>query len=263
MQKGGVGKTTVAVNLAAAMAGTLGLKTYLADFDAQCNATTSTLGNYPSGVPNLVSVMRNETTLAEAAIQSPHHERLFVIPSSKELASLELAIARKGKWDVAARELPRLVRASLPEDADVLVIDTPPSLGLWLQVALGASDEVIIIAKPEEFSVQGVSHLVETVQNVREGINTDLRIAAVMLNGVRPHTREHAAFISGYEEMFGNTVLQPYLPERIVIPASQRDCIPLEWYDDPGAREIRPFFQTLARRILESPSRAPAPAVAI
>lgn len=251
MQKGGVGKTTVAVNLAASLAGHFGLRVYLADFDGQCNATESVLETTPPEGPTLVDVLRAGLPFAEAAVRTTHHENLFVVPGSEELAFLERSVAEAGRWDAAVRELPRLIRSSLPEDADVVVLDTPPSLGLWLQVALGVADEVVVVSKAEKFSVQGIRQLVETVQNIKRRTNPRLRIAAVLLNQVRSRTLEHAGFVAEYRAQFGDRVLTPALPERIVIPASQRDGVPLEFYGDANAIEARTFFRRLAGELLE------------
>jgi chromosome partitioning protein len=251
MQKGGVGKTTVAVNLAAAMAGHFGLRTYISDFDGQCNATEAVLDYIPEGAPNLLTVLRSEASFADCALPTPHHANLKIVPGSEELAFLERKIAEAGRWDVAVRELPRLLRQSLPADADVILLDTPPSLGLWLQVALGVADEVVIVSKAEQFSVQGIRQLVDTVHQVKRTTNPRLRIAAVMLNMVRARTLEHAAFAAEYREQFGDRVLSPELPERIVIPASQRDAVPLEFYTDAAAGEPRTFFRNLASELLE------------
>lgn len=251
MQKGGVGKTTVTVNLAAAMAGHFGLKTYIADFDGQCNATEAVLDHIPDHAPTLTSVLRSEISFAECALPTKHHENLKVIPGSEELAHLERKIAEAGRWDVAVRELPKLIRQSLPPDADIILLDTPPSLGLWLQVALGVADEVVIVSKAEQFSVQGIRQLVDTVHQIRRTTNPRLRIAGVVLNQVRARTNEHATFAAEYREQFGDRVLSPELPERIVIPASQRDAIPLEFYTDASAAEPREFFRSLAGELLE------------
>lgn len=246
MQKGGVGKTTVSVNLASACAAHLGLRTYLLDFDAQCNATKASLGHVPVGALDLVSVLRAEASISEAALEGPHGDGLRVVPASRSLPNYERLLTEQGKWDVAARELPRLLRRSVPEDADVVILDTPPSLGLWLQVALGMADEVLLVARPEEFSLDGMGDLLPTIQEVRKRTNAALRIRAVLLNNVRAQTNEHAAFVQSFVELFGERVLQPSLPERIAIPAAQREGLPIEHFADAGAQDVRRFFRQLA-----------------
>lgn len=257
-QKGGVGKTTVAVNLAAAIAGHFGRRTYLADFDAQCNATQYMMGALPSGTPTIQDVLESGLPFREAATRTPHSENLWIVPGSPELAFLDRQVAEAGKWQVAVRELPRLIRRSLPEDADIVVLDTPPSLGLWLQMALGVTDDVVVAANPEEFSLVGMTQLLETVQRVRETLNPRLNVAAVVLNKVRSRTNEHDAYIEAFRSSFGSHVLSPVLPLRTAIPESQREHIPLEFYGP--SQDARTLFRELARELLvhtglDSPDR--------
>lgn len=250
MQKGGVGKTSISVNLAAALANRFDQTVYLADFDGQCNTTEYVLPEIEPAMPSILDVLRDGRSFAECAVDTPFHPKLRIVPGSEELAYMDRLVAEAGRWDVAVREVPRLIRRSLPEDADVVIIDTPPSLGLWLQIALGVADDVVIVARPEKFSVQGMRQLVETVQNIRQRVNPRLSIAAVILNNVRSYTLEHATFVEQYREQFGSRVLNPVLPERTVIPESQRHGVPVEFFPDRRADETRDFFHQLAAELL-------------
>lgn len=257
MQKGGVGKTSITVNLAAAMANRFDQRVYLADFDGQCNTTEYVLPEVPAGAATILDVLRDGRSFAECALPTAFHPGLSIVPGSEELAYMDRLVAEAGKWDVAVKEVPRLIRRSLPADADIVLIDTPPSLGLWLQIALGVADDVVIVAKPEKFSVQGMRQLVDTVQNIKRRINPRLSIAAVILNNVRTHTLEHSAFVEQYRAQFGSRVLSPVLPERTVIPESQREGVPVEFFQDRKAPETREFFHRLAGELLERVGAGP------
>lgn len=249
-QKGGVGKTTIAVNLAGALAGHFGLKTYLADFDPQCNATQYILGDELSPQDGTIrDVLENSAGFEQTAILAPHSENLWIVPGSEELAHLDRLVAQAGKWEVALHEMPRLLRRSLPMDADVVIVDTPPSLGLWLQMALAISDDVVIAGNPEKFSLVGMRQLLETITQVRGTLNPRLNVAAVILNKVRSHTREHDAYVEAFRENFGSHVLRPVLPLRTTIPESQSDSVPLEFYGR-AEKDARAFFRQLAQEIM-------------
>lgn len=250
-QKGGVGKTTIAVNLAGALAGHFGLRTYLADFDPQCNATQYVLGDeFSAGRDGTIrDVLENSAGFRETAILAPHSENLWIVPGSEELAHLDRLVAEAGKWEVALHEMPRVLRRSIPEDADIIIVDTPPSLGLWLQMALAISDDVVIAGNPEKFSLVGMRQLLETIQQVRGTLNPRLNVAAVILNKVRSHTREHDAYVEAFRENFGSHVLRPVLPLRTTIPESQSDSTPLEFYGR-AEKDARAFFRQLAHEIL-------------
>lgn len=245
LQKGGVGKTTCAINLAGALAGQFGLNTLLLDFDGQTNATTTLLGRHFVGHGDIWSVVYDGEPIERVMIQTPQHPRLFVVPGSPELAYWEKKLSEE-QWDSLVREGRRILRERIPEGIDVVVIDTPPSLGLWLQVAIAASDGVILVVQPHEYSADGIRDLMRTVQAVQEKINPDLRIDGLIINGVRPTTGEHTAWVDEYRRQFGDAVLEPPLLERIVIAEAQRLKTPLEFYGARGAAEAREWFRSIA-----------------
>jgi chromosome partitioning protein len=250
LQKGGVGKTTCSVNLAGALAGHLELNTLLVDFDGQTNATTTLLGRGYQAHGDIWSVLYDGAPIEEVMITAPQHPRLFVLPGSPELAYWEKRLS-EDQWDALVREGRRILRERAPDGIDVILIDTPPSLGLWLQVAIAASDGVMLVVQPHEYSADGIRDLMRTVQAIQEKVNPDLVIDGLVINGVRPTTGEHSAWVEEYRRQFGDAVLEPPLAERIVIAEAQRAKTPLEFYNGRGAAEAREWFRSIAGQLAQ------------
>jgi chromosome partitioning protein len=250
LQKGGVGKTTCSVNLAGALAGHYGLNTLLIDFDGQTNATTTLLGRTFEAPGDIWTVLYDGAPIDETMVQAPQHPKLWVLPGSPELAYWEKKL-NEDQWDALVREGRRILRERMPDGIDVILIDTPPSLGLWLQIAIAASDGIVVVVQPHEFSADGIRDLMRTVHAVQEKVNPDLVVDGLVINGVRPTTGEHAAWIEEYRKQFGGAILEPPLPERIVIAEAQRLKTPLEFYMARGAAEPRGWFRQIAGQLIE------------
>ncbi|MCU0622674.1 MAG: ParA family protein [Gemmatimonadaceae bacterium] len=261
LQKGGVGKTTCSVNLAGALAGHRGLRTLLIDFDGQTNATTTLLGRGYAATGDVWNVLYDGQAIEDLMIPAPQHPNLFVLPGSPELAYWEKKLS-EDQWDALVFEGRRILRERIPADIDVVLIDTPPSLGLWLQIAIAASDGVLLVVQPHEYSADGVRDLMRTVHAIQAKVNPDLVVDGLIINGVRPTTGEHAAWIEEYRRQFGDAVLEPPLAERIVIAEAQRAKSPLEFYQSRGAAEARGWFRQIADQLVVRTGLAPAPTAA-
>ena len=163
-QKGGVGKTTTAVNLAAALA-VHGLKTLVIDLDPQGNASTALgIERRQSGTPSSYEVLIGELPLSAALRQSPHNENLFCVPATIDLAGAEIElvsmVARENRLRNALAELDSF-------DFDYVFIDCPPSLGLLTINALVAAPEVLIPIQCEYYALEGVSQLMNNIAMVK------------------------------------------------------------------------------------------------
>lgn len=251
LQKGGVGKTSVTVNLAGALAGDRGLRTLVVDMDAQCNATSHLLGDEHAG-PSLADVLRGGVAL-EAALVACEDPLLRVLPGSPELVAFERGgdDPRRARTIMGVREL---LSESLPADLDVVLIDTPPGGGLWLQAALAAADGFVIVAWPDGFSANGILALLDTVEEVRAGYNPALSMDGLVINHVR-HTNGHRGYAEVLRDIYGDVLLQPTIPVRSVISDARDACMPVEYYErryrphSPAAPLFREMAAHLARRV--------------
>lgn len=250
MQKGGVGKTTITTNLAGALAGELGLRVLVVDFDDQCNTTTSLLGGLQGGA-TVEDVLIDEVPMTDARCEATYCDRLTVVAGSPKLPVWEKDI-RSRDWDRFIVAAHHTLPALIPDDVDIVLFDTPPTLGLWMQVAIAASDGILIVARPDRFSRDGLARLNETIGHVRSTINPMLRVEGIVLNAVKEHTNLHAGYLDAYREVFGDRLLVPHIPERQLLQELQGLGVPIEFHADNSQypRELRERFRALARALL-------------
>ena len=218
-QKGGVGKTTTAVNIAAALA-TKDLRVLVVDLDPQGNASTALNIDHSEGTPGVYEALVDGTDLDELVRPCPEHPGLTVLPASIDLAGAEIELV-----SLVAREtrLDKALQSYLAdcEDAgdriDYVLIDCPPSLGLLTVNALVAGREVLIPIQCEYYALEGLGQLVRNIDLVQRHLNPQLDITTILLTMYDARTRLSAGVADEVRNFFGDKVLRTAIPRSVRI----------------------------------------------
>ncbi|CAO4164029.1 ParA family protein [Methylorubrum populi] len=258
-QKGGVGKTTTAINLGTALAA-IGEQVLVIDLDPQGNASTGLGIDRRRRTVSTYHVMAGEAPLTEA-ITPTAVPRLSVAPSTMDLLGLELELASAP--DRAHRLRNILSELTTPEGMEPIsyvLIDCPPSLNLLTINALAAADAVMVPLQCEFFALEGLSQLLRTVEQVRGALNPKLQIQGVVLTMYDPRNNLSTQVVADVRGFLGDKVYETMIPRNVRVSEAPSHGKPVLLYDLKCAGSQA--YLRLASEVIQREGRAPPPAAA-
>jgi chromosome partitioning protein len=248
-QKGGVGKTTSAVNLAASMA-LAGLNVLVIDLDPQGNASTAFGIDHYEDASGSFDVLLDGESIADMMSAAQGFDSLWVLPATLDLAGADIELI--STVDEAKR--PFLLKAALADflaehEMDYVFIDCPPSLGLLTINALAAVKEVLIPIQCEFYALEGVQQLLRTIEFAKERLNPDLEVSTILLTMYNSTTNLSASVVEEVRGYFGKKVLETVIPRSIYVAEAPSFGQSVMTYD-PGSTGAVAYLAA-AREITE------------
>lgn len=247
-QKGGVGKTTTAINLAASLAANE-LQVLLVDMDPQGNCTTGVGIAKEPGMPTVYDALSQRLSIEQVSLKTSF-DGLQLVPADKNLVAANLELV-----DMEAREFRlRDALASSRNHFHYVIIDCPPALDLLTLNAMVAADSVLVPLQCEFFALEGISQLLDTVDRLRASFQPDLRIEGILLTMFDDRTNLTRQVASDLREFFGNEVFETVIPRSIRLAEAPSFGKPIISYD-VRSRGAESYIK-LAKEIVANEQRA-------
>lgn len=247
-QKGGVGKTTTSINLAAAL-GKEGKKTLLIDLDPQGNASTGLGFSNGDFKHDIYDVMTGTCTMTEGIIKTKF-KNLSLVPSTINLAGVDVEFVKQMLENAEFRQNEQLKNAiaEVSEKYDYIIIDCQPSLGITTMNALVASNSIIIPVQCEFFALEGITQLLNSIIMVQTNMNPELKIEGVLLTMLDGRTNIGLDVIEEVRKYFKNKVFNTIIPRLVRLVEAPSHGKPISDYD-PASRATL-AYQNLAKEVI-------------
>ena len=240
-QKGGVGKTTAAVNLGSSLAD-LGYRVLLIDFDAQCNLTGAVSGN--SRKNNIYQVITGQIK-TEDAIQPTIVKNLYLIAGSLDLAGLGVELVDEENREYFLKK----ALSSIENDFDYILLDCPPSLGLETMNALVWCNKVIIPLQCEYLAMEGLNLIMRTVTNVKKKLNPEISILGILFTMYSKRARLNQEVVEDISEFFPDLVFKTIIPRSVRLAEAPSHGLPINYYD--RSNQGTKAFAALAKEVVD------------
>lgn len=241
-QKGGVGKSTTAINLSAAL-GEEGKKCLVVDFDPQGN-TTSGYGVDKDGLDHDVYDALMDNYPIEDLITETCEKKVFIVPATIQLAGAEIELVSK----IARESILRGMIDSVKDDFDYIFIDCPPSLGLLTINALSAADGLLIPIQCEYYALEGVTKLLESMKLVKTSLNRDLEVYGVLMTMYDRRTTLSNQVVEEVKKYFGPKMFKTIIPRSVKVSEAPSHGLPIAMYATMNKGAIA--YRNLAREVI-------------
>lgn len=242
-QKGGVGKTTTVINLGASLASG-DLRVLVVDCDSQGNCSSGLGFDKSSGKPNLYDVLMREVAVKDA-IYATEIDSLFLLPAGKDLVGATLELADLDRREFVLRSVLELVRA----DYDIILLDSPPSLGLLTVNVLAAADGLLIPIQCEYFAMEGLTDLLDTIERIRSAFNPSLELVGILLTLYDERLTLCRQVEEDLRAHFGSAVFRTVIPRNVRLAEAPSFGKPILLYDIKSRGAIS--YLNLAKELLK------------